>query len=131
MVSGRSDPEIAGRRPFGLVPIRVCLIFLGMAEMTHTAPDAQAALRVFKVERYELRALRRIRGGTGHIVVFDINGDSLRIEGIGTEDAEIKDLLKLAGASYDPVTVHEPPPEGEEREYKVVRADPWGHDRIL
>ena len=93
MVSGRSDPEIAGRRPFGLVPIRVCLIFLGMAEMTHTAPDAQAALRVFKVERYELRALRRIRVGTGHIVVFDINGDSLRIEGIGTEDAEIKDLL--------------------------------------
>ncbi len=102
-----------------------------MSENTHTASDVQEALRLFKVERYELKALRRIRVGASHVVAFDINGDALRIDGIGAQHPEIKDLLKVAGASFDPATVHEIPDEGEEREYQIVRADPWGHDRVL
>jgi hypothetical protein len=102
-----------------------------MSEIQHTASDARAALRIFKVERYELRAMRRVRVGATHVIAIDINGDSLRIDGIGAEDPEITDLLKLAGASYNPTTVHDTLPNDDLQEYEVVRADPWGHDRVL
>ena len=104
---------------------------LHMSENHHTAADAKEALRVFKVERYEIRALRRVRVGAKHVIVIDINGDALRIDGIGAEDPEITDFLKMAGASYDPTTVHDTLPNDDLREYEVVRADPWGHDRVL
>ena len=96
-----------------------------------TAENPSDALKQFRVERYELRALRRILVGAKHVVAIDINGAQLRIDGIGAPDPEIKDLMKLAGASFDPMNVHDSPADGEEREYKVVRADPWGHDRVL
>jgi hypothetical protein len=99
--------------------------------MTHTASDPGGAVEVFRTQRHALRALRRICVGRRHVVAVDINGDTIRIEGIGIEDPEIRELLKLAGASFNPKTVHNLPEGAEEKEYEVVRADPWGHDRVL
>ena len=93
--------------------------------------DPDAALKHIRVNRESFRALRRIVLGPERATVFDINNDAFQIDGIGWKTEGVRRFLQGLGASFDPTQVDVPPISGDSKEFKVVKSDPWGHDRIL
>ena len=75
--------------------------------------------------------LKKIFDNGDTTTVVDINGKQMALKGLKLGDSELVDLLNLAGASYDPITVHDPS-KGKDptKTWEVVKADPWGHDRV-
>ena len=64
--------------------------------------------------------------------VKDINGKSMHLSGVTLGRPELEDLLRMAGASYDPKTLNEPPARAQKsKEFQVVKQDPWGQDRVM
>ena len=62
----------------------------------------------------------------------DINGETMHLAGLTLGQPELEALLRLAGASYNPATLHDPPPgQRQTKEFQIVKHDPWGHDRVL
>ena len=102
-----------------------------MAEVLYDGNDPACALQFFRSHRVELRTLRRIFVNGDTTTVVDINGKQMALKGLKLGDSELVDLLNLAGASYDPITVHDPS-KGKDptKTWEVVKADPWGHDRV-
>ena len=103
-----------------------------MADLRYQDGDPAEALAFFRAHREHLRALRRVVVGPEGTVVKDINGEEMRLDGLTLGHPELEALLRLAGASYDPATLHDPP-RGRRpvKEFQVVKQDPWGHDRVL
>ncbi len=103
-----------------------------MDQLRYDGQNPTEALLYFKLHRTHLRALRRILVAPEGATVMDINGKGMFLSGLtwGCEALEV--LLKLAGASYDPATLHdEPKGPVKNRAYQVVKSDPWGHDRVM
>jgi hypothetical protein len=93
--------------------------------------DPDGALRLVRRNTASLRAFRRVILEPECVVVADINGDEVRVEGIGWETEGIARMLNGLGASFDPSGVNTPPISGTRKEFSIVRADPWGQDRDL
>jgi hypothetical protein len=93
--------------------------------------DPVQALKHIRFSSERLRAFRRVVLSPEQVTVFDINGDKLSVEGVGWQTDGISELLHGVGASFDPRTVNDPPLSGEDKEYKIVKSDPWGQDRIM
>ena len=54
------------------------------------------------------------------------------LEGLTLGQPQLESLLKLAGASYNPSTLHDAPRgRSPVKEFEIVKQDPWGHDRVL
>lgn len=103
-----------------------------MPELRYTGGDPAEALAFFRAHRQEMRALRRVFVGPEGTTVQDINGEAMHLDGLTLGCSELEDLLKMAGASYNPSTLHEPPrAQSRSKEFQVVKQDPWGHDRVL
>ena len=60
------------------------------------------ALAFFREHKREMRALRRVVVGEEGATVKDINGKSMHLSGVTLGRPELEDLLRMAGASYDP-----------------------------
>lgn len=102
-----------------------------MAVIHHKGNDPAEALAFFKANRAELRALRRIIVDGDTTTVVDINGKEMALDGLTLGHQELVELLDLTGASYDPATIHEPS-KGKypAKMWEIVKADPWGQDRV-
>lgn len=90
----------------------------------------EAALQFLKRTRAELRLLRKVRLGPDSFRVYDVNGDSFEVRGLGYADPAVIPLLEDVGAAYDPDTIHRPT-EAEFKELKTGRRRPWAEDRVM
>ena len=90
----------------------------------------EAALEFLKRTRAELRLLRMVRLGRDFVRVYDVNGDSFEIRGLGYPDADVIPLLEDVNAAYDPATIHRPT-DAEFKELKTGRRRPWAEDRVM
>lgn len=103
-----------------------------MPDLRYDGGDPARALTYFREHRADLRALRRVFVGPDGTTVKDINGDEMFLEGLTLGQPQLESLLKLAGASYNPSTLHDPPRgRSPVKEFEIVKQDPWGHDRVL
>ncbi len=93
--------------------------------------DPTDALKLIRLHPEPLRAFRRVELAPKRVTVFDINGNSLAVDGVGWETVGIGRLLSGLGASFDPGTLNDPPISGDRKEYVIVKADPWGQDRAI
>ena len=82
-----------------------------------------------KQARWELREWRRVELTPTSFSLFDVNGDFLRIDGIGYDDAEVVTLLRAVNAAYDPETLQTP--SSMPKEYFTGRRHPWANDRAM
>jgi hypothetical protein len=89
-----------------------------------------AALEFLKRTRAELRLLRKVRLGPHCFRVYDVNGDSFEVRGLGYADPAVIPLLEDVSAVYDPATIHQPA-AGEYKELKTGRRRPWAEDRVM
>lgn len=103
-----------------------------MADWTYEAGDPAGALDFFRTHRVDMRALRRVIVGPDGTEVKDINGAVMELSGLTLGHQELEALLKLAGASYNPATLHNPPlGRDPNKTFEVIKHDPWGQDRVL
>jgi hypothetical protein len=89
-----------------------------------------AALEFLKRTRAELRLLRLVRLGPHSFRVYDVNGDSFEVLGLGYADPAVIPLLEDVNAAYDPATIHRPT-DAEYKELKTGRRRPWAEDRVM
>jgi hypothetical protein len=101
---------------------------LAMHEYREGGMDA--ALEFLKRTRAELRLLRKVRLGKDFFRVYDVNGDSFEVKGLGYSDPAVIPLLEDVGAAYDPATIHRPT-DAEYKELKTGRCRPWAEDRVM
>lgn len=94
--------------------------------------DTVATLRKFILDqRLEFKAFRWVVVKPELTVVQDLNRNEIHFPGIGYGNPLLETLLKEAGASFDPKTVHEAPQNDEQRrELRCTARYAWGHDRI-
>lgn len=90
----------------------------------------EAALEFLKRTRAELRLLRMVRLGRDFFRVYDVNGDSFEIRGLGYPDPAVIPMLEDINAAYDPDTIHRPI-DAEYKELKTGRRRPWAEDRVM
>jgi hypothetical protein len=90
----------------------------------------EAALEFLKRTRAELRLLRMVRLGRDYFRVYDVNGDSFEIRGLGYPDPAVIPLLEDINAAYNPATIHQPT-DAEYKELKTGRRRPWAEDRVM
>jgi hypothetical protein len=96
----------------------------------YTAGGVDAAVEFLKRTRWELRNLRMVRVWKDRLQVFDVNGDSFEVRGIGYPDPNIIPLLRLVNTAFNPQTIHEPI-DLEFKEFKTGRRHPWAEDRVM
>lgn len=102
-----------------------------MSDICYEGNDPAGALKFFREHRSDLRTLRRIFVNGETTTVVDINGKQMALAGLRLGHSELVDLLILAGASYDPATVHnESRGKDSTKTWEIVKADPWGQDRV-
>ncbi len=89
-----------------------------------------AALEFLKRTRSELRLLRKVQLGKDFFRVYDVNGDSFEIRGLGYSDPAVIPLLEDVNAVYNPATIHQPT-DAEYKELKTGRRRPWAEDRVM
>jgi hypothetical protein len=92
--------------------------------------DTDAALEFLKRTRAELRLLRKVRLGKDFFRVYDVNGDSFEVRGLGYSDPAVIPLLEDVNAAYDPATIHRTT-DAEYKELKTGRRRPWAEDRVM
>jgi hypothetical protein len=101
-----------------------------LAIHAYTPGGLTAALEFLKRTRWELRSLRRARVWRDRLEVFDINGDSFEVRGVGYPDADVVPLLRAVNAAFDPLTIHDPTDQ-DFKELLTGRRHPWAEDRVM
>lgn len=96
----------------------------------YTPGGLDAAIEFVKRTRAELRQLRRVRVWRDRLQIFDINGDSFELRGVGYADTDIVPLLRMINTAYNPRTLHEPT-DAEYKEYDTGRRYTWAQDRVM
>ncbi|MBU6401752.1 MAG: hypothetical protein KGS61_15655 [Verrucomicrobia bacterium] len=90
-------------------------------------------LEVFvRKHRAGLKPFRRVVVTAAGARIIDLNRSELVFPGLSYGHPLLEPLLRLAGAAFDPATVHQPPPDpAAEREFACSARYPWGQDRVL
>ena len=97
---------------------------------THDYRDLPAALEFLKRTRWELRSLRRAHVWTDRLQLFDVNGDSFEVRGVGYPDADVVPLLRAVNTAFDPQTIHVSTDQPY-KEFDTGRRHPWAEDRVM
>src|SRR5688572_17141538 len=92
--------------------------------------ELPTTLEFLKRTRWELRSLRKVHVWPNRLQIFDINGDSFEIRGIGYGDGDIIAMLRAVNAAFEPTMIHEPT-NLEYKEFKTGRRHPWAEDRVM
>jgi hypothetical protein len=90
----------------------------------------QPALEFLKRTRSELRSLRKVFVWPDRFRVFDVNGDSFEVRGLGYAEADIVPALRFINTAFNPETIHQPT-EREYKEFNTGRRHPWAEDRVM
>lgn len=81
--------------------------------------------------RLDFKPFRRVVLTAEGTTILDINRNEIRFPGISFGHDLLTTVLKEAGASFDPTTIHdEPPGEAGRREFPCSARYAWGQDRI-
>jgi hypothetical protein len=79
-----------------------------------------------------LGTLKRVTVGPQGTVITNLNGEQCTIDGLTFGDPTLVAVLKRVGASFNPATVHnEPPNAARQKEFEITARYPWAKDRIL
>lgn len=82
--------------------------------------------------RLGMKSFRKVVVNSREARLFDINRTEARFPGLGFGHPLLPALLRTAGASFDPETVHlVPAPPACSREWTCSARYPWGQDRVL
>jgi hypothetical protein len=92
--------------------------------------DLQAALEFLKRTRSELRSLRKVHVWQDRVHVFDVNGDSFEIRGLGYSQPEIVPVLRFVNTNFKPETIHNPTDRAY-KEFLTGRRHAWAEDRVM
>jgi len=101
---------------------------LAVHDYPSSAPDE--SLLFLKRTRDELRTLRMVRVWRDRFRVYDVNGDSFEVRGVGYPDAEILPILDAVDTVYKRDSIHDPT-DAEYKEFKTGRRYPWAADRVM
>lgn len=101
-----------------------------VACLDHRPSQIETALEFLKRTRSELRQLRLVRVSKDRFELFDVNGDSFLIRGLGYPDADIVAVLDAVNAAFKRDTIHDPTDEPY-KEFKTGRRRPWAVDRVM
>ena len=100
-----------------------------IASHDFSSGSLEDALSFLKRIRSELSIPRKVHVWPDKFAVFDVNGDSFEIRGVGYESAEITELLDAVNAVYRKASIHEP--FGREfKEFPTGKRYAWGVDRV-
>ncbi len=102
-----------------------------LAVQAHQPGNVDATLEFLKRTRSELRMLRRVRVWSDRFRVYDINGDSFEITGLGYGDAEIIPVLNVVNTNFKPEQIHAEIAAGTFKEFKTGRRYAWAADRVM
>ncbi len=99
---------------------------------THDFPSGTLddAFAFLKRTRSELRMLRRVHVWRDRLQIFDVNGDTFEITGLGYPDADITAVLDNINTAYKRELIHEPT-DSEFKEFKTGRRYTWANDRVM
>ena len=100
------------------------------ATIRYEPGNLDEVLEFLKRTRNELRTLRKVRVWTDRVQVFDVNGDSFVVEGIGYPDEDIKPVLDAVHTSYKPEAIHNAF-SGRYKEFKTGKRRVWAEDRVM
>lgn len=82
--------------------------------------------------RLVMKSFRKVVANSREACLFDVNRTQARFPGLSLGHPLLPALLRAAGASFDPETVHQVPmPPAQGREWSCSVRYPWGHDRVL
>jgi hypothetical protein len=90
----------------------------------------EAALEFLKRTRRELRSLRRVRVWTDRVQIFDVNGDSFEVRGLGYRDVDIVPVLRFVNTAFNHETIHNPTSQPF-KEFNTGRRHAWAEDRVM
>ncbi len=101
-----------------------------LAIHNHVAGAIEQTLEFLKRTRFELRELRKVRVWPDRLEIFDINGDTFEVRGVGFPEPDVIPLLNHINTAFNPETIHEPINE-DFKEFKTGRRRPWAEDRVM
>lgn len=94
--------------------------------------ERESLVSFIREERVSMSYLRRVVVEPARTRIIDVNRNELVLPGISYGHPWLELVLKEAGASFDPQTLHLPPPTSDgTREFGCSSAYPWAHDRVL
>jgi len=117
---------------FALCPLRSEHGHMAMRPLTtFTGSTALEVSRFIREQVEDLSLLRRVIVERDHTRVLDVNRSELRFPGVSYGHPLLAQILREAGASFNPSTLGTAPgTEDGRREYRVSAKYPWAHDRI-
>ena len=92
--------------------------------------ELEPVFEFLKRTRSELRMLRKVRVWCNRLEIFDINGDSFEVRGLGYPAAEIAAVLDKLNTNYKRETIHAET-DAEFKEFKTGRRYAWAADRVM
>lgn len=101
-----------------------------LATHQFVAGGVDATFEFLKRMRSEMRMLRKVRVWKDRLEIFDINGDTFEVRGIGYPDKDIVALLDHVNANYKPDKVHDAV-TADYKEFKAGRRYTWAADRVM
>jgi hypothetical protein len=101
-----------------------------LAVFEYTSGDLDGALLFFKRTRDELRTLRKVHVAADRIELFDVNGDSFEIRGLGYADPDVVPVLQSVNTAFDPERI-QTPVDAPHKEFKTGRRYPWAWERVM
>ncbi len=100
------------------------------APMRYDRDEPDILAKILQRQRRGFNKANRVRVGPDEVVIYDINGDSFTVTGLGYGDPKLIELLIHLGASFDPRRLGEIPADDPKvREYELSRSWAWGAER--
>jgi len=101
-----------------------------LATLVYDPHQPAAAIEFLRRAWNELRTLRKVRVWTDRMRVYDVNGDSFEVTGVGYPDEAVEPLLRAVHATFSPETIHQPF-HRPYKEFLTGRRYPWAEDRVM
>jgi hypothetical protein len=101
-----------------------------LAKTEYRAGGEEDILLFLKRTRDDLRALRMVRVWPDRMAVFDVNGDSFEVIGLGYEHPFVVQALDSINAAYDKPQIHNPT-DRPYKEFLTGKRYPWAQDRVM
>jgi hypothetical protein len=101
-----------------------------LASIRYETGGLADVLEFLKRTRVELRTLRKVHVWPDRFQVFDVNGDSFEVAGIGYSEQDIRPILDAVHTAYKPESIHNAF-AGDYKEFKTGKRHPWAEDRVM
>ncbi|MFT6618216.1 MAG: hypothetical protein ACKVHO_06805 [Verrucomicrobiia bacterium] len=102
-----------------------------MKMLDFTGSTADEIAQFILQARLEFKAFRRVVIEPGLTRIIDINRNEIRFPDISYGNELLNTVVKEAGGSFSPTTLHdEPPNDAKRKEVRCSARYAWGNDRI-